>query len=269
MTANTEPSFRRIPHRGLLLRSLFQKTYRWCPKILRLPVEHALYRFDKNRFGFSIAMGNNCFAATLLRNAELRKFSGPFDWLEHLTLFQRLDLMADGFRNLLRREDLEYTDQRIPVENTIRVYNKRMGFCFVHDFTDRSDENYEFVKEKYRRRQNRFYRLAPKNNIVFLYVENIDDKCRAGGYKSEINLILNKLENLRTQLEAESITLVLCARSEKDRDYVDLYRQGRCAVFLQEFDPSPLEGGWKPYTKVNVLVNSALSAATNTEVPTD
>lgn len=269
MTANTKPSYRRISHHGLFIRSLFQKTYRLCPKILRLPVEHALYRFDKKRFTFSIAMGNNCFAATLLRNADLRKFSGPFDWLEHLTLFQRLELMSNGFQDLLRREDLEYTDLRIPVENTIRVYNRRMGFCFVHDFTDRSEESYRFVTEKYRRRQNRFYKLAPKSNMLFLYVENIDDKLPEAGYKSQIDLILSKLENLRTQLEAESITLVLCARGKQDRDYVDLYRRGRISIFLQEFNPAPLEGGWKPYTKVNVLVNSALSVATNTEISTN
>ena len=74
--------------------------------------------------------------------------------------------MSNGFQDLLRREDLEYTDLRIPVENTIRVYNKRMGFCFVHDFTDRSEESYRFVTEKYRRRQNRFYKLPKLSGLV-------------------------------------------------------------------------------------------------------
>ena len=102
-----------------------------------------------------------------------------------------------------------------------------------------------------------------------MYVENIKDKLPEAGYKSQIDFILSKLENLRTQLEAESITLVLCTRGEQDRHYVDLYRQGRISIFIQEFNPAPLMGGWKPYTKVNVLVNSALSVATNTEIPSN
>lgn len=100
----------RIPHLNATLASTYSKYRKFFPKIVRPLVEQYIYKISIDAFDSCFSLGSNCLAATILREINLRKCSGPFDWIAGLPYLTKLELIEKRFSGMLNREDLEYTE---------------------------------------------------------------------------------------------------------------------------------------------------------------
>lgn len=80
----------RIPHLNATLASTYSKYRKFFPKIVRPLVEQYIYKISIDAFDSCFSLGSNCLAATILREINLRKCSGPFDWIAGLPYLRKL-----------------------------------------------------------------------------------------------------------------------------------------------------------------------------------
>lgn len=122
---------------------------------------------------YAVFLGLDCAMAGLLKDAGVRAFSSPFDWLDSSDAKTRVSLIESEFKDFLNIKDLEQifieNDPQVGVD---RYRNNRTKLCFHHDF--RSDlpfeEAYKKVAEKYNRRIKNFLYVYRQDYKVTLFV---------------------------------------------------------------------------------------------------
>ena len=143
-----------------------------------------------HQYDMIIPLGENCACATLLKRANLRRYSLPFDWsgLEDSAkdasggLFTKCRIILQNCDNLLDFDDLEERARKGHDEKHRFVVNKRTGLRYMHDFlvsSSLSDQYPEFL-EKYNRRIERLYSEIQKSKRILILYNRVMPK---NGYK--------------------------------------------------------------------------------------
>jgi len=132
--------------------------------------------------------------ADALINAQLRKFSGPFDWVYGSSFEKRFAIFLDKFSHYLDKDDLVFS-----AAHTVNVpaayQNTRTLLVHNHDFKnpDDFDSEYLAVAEKYTRRINRVLENIQKaKHTLLVYAES---KAESPGTSNAQLIELVKLAN--------------------------------------------------------------------------
>ncbi|MBR4126196.1 MAG: hypothetical protein IKR09_01295 [Alphaproteobacteria bacterium] len=131
--------------------------------------------FFQNTFDIVISLGEDCGCASYLQEHQLRKFSGPFDWLTKASFNTRIECICNDFSEFLQKENMKIIPKN-PSKTTDEKHDyyddEKTDFYFYHDFDAgvSFDEMYSAVKEKYDRRIKRFYQVSSyANKILFVW----------------------------------------------------------------------------------------------------
>jgi len=120
-------------------------------------------------------LGENCIPALKLRQFNLRKFAGPFDWVGSPKLPNVTNLISTNFSNFLNEQNLlvpQYAS-----EEDLLVIDSAHHIAFNHDF--KTDVNtlqrlssLPQVQKKYENRINRFLEtLDTAQRLLFIRTE--------------------------------------------------------------------------------------------------
>ena len=134
----------------------------------------------RRMYDLIIPVGENCACATLLKRANLRKYSLPFDWsgLEDSSydltggLCAKCHLIINDCKQMFEYGDFEEREHK-GNDNTHRfIVNKKTGLRYMHDFITSAsfEEQYPAYVKKYMRRIDRLYsEINKSDNILILY----------------------------------------------------------------------------------------------------
>lgn len=140
----------------------------------------------QREFCFIVSLGKDCEIATQIKRLNLRKKSGPLDWLivpeESL-----IKLFEKDFKNFASLENLEFENPPI-----VKVKDKEYNIEFLHNFHISSMIGYyhkEFMKTLDRRVERLIFQLKNSKDILLIKKEGtlINTK--------KINEILKKIRN--------------------------------------------------------------------------
>lgn len=228
------------------------------PKIARPFIEQWIYGIQKNSFSSYWSLGNDCLAASILKEIGLRQCSGPFDWIAGLSYLDKLELINNNFARFLNKDDLEYQDRK-SLEGTIYVRNLYSNALFIHDFKDKSIDDFNKVANKYHRRQSRFLSLIKETNILFLYIENTENNF---DYIKNIDSVIDFTQKVSDKIGVNHISVILCTRHSHTNNFCEIYTKNNCSIFIQQFDRTIFKpGDWTPYSELNDLIKKALAIA--------
>lgn len=236
----------------------YLKIRKIVPKIVRPVIEQWVYRIHKKSFSSYWSLGNSCLAASILKEIGLRQCSGPFDWIAGLPYLEKLELISNNFARFLNKDDLEYQDKKSP-EGTIYARNLHNNALFIHDFKDKSIQDFNNVAKKYHRRQSRFLSLTKGKNILFLYIENEENHF---DYIKNIESVINATQKISDKICAKHISVIFCIRHSHTNNFCEIYTKNNCSIFIQQFDRTIFNpGDWTPYSELNDLIKKALAIA--------
>lgn len=115
-----------------------------------------------------IPIGFDCSISHYLRKVDLRKNALPFDW-NVTPCMSALSLIKNDFEHFLNFDDLCFLpptkrllfeedglNTKIINDMITPVVCRRYGMLFPHDFSEAGADDYERVKDKYKRRISRF-----------------------------------------------------------------------------------------------------------------
>ena len=258
-----------ITHQNVQL-SLFYMSYRkFIPKGLRPLLEQKIiFGISPEAYDLYMSLGENCLPATAIKQVNLRKFSGPFDWIAKSSLLDRVTLIESNFKDALNYEDLVFdleqkTDHR---HNACSVKNIRTGFAYPHDFQDDSNECFLKHKEKYQRRQDRMYSLSKEANGLFLY-SDFGSGFLYSDYSQKIEEYFTLMERLRIKLGMKTFSLILGVKADPniDADFVDLYETNFLKLYIQPVPSVFLNENCDMFDWPGVFLKRALRIATLSE----
>lgn len=150
-----------IPNRNM--RHTVRKTIR------NFRIKHLFIK--KTKYDFVFSMGEACFVADCLKLRNLRKYSGPFDWMYASDFETRFKIFINEFEDYFNKSDLQLIDKN----ETVAVYkNIRTGLIYNHDFRANQpfDTEYQLVYDKYARRIKRLIDCAKSGGrILICYCE--------------------------------------------------------------------------------------------------
>lgn len=116
-------------------------------------------------FSNFVSLGTYCATAASASKYGLRSWSGPFDWLITEELKWVLYFIENDFEYFLEKEDLERWD------GDPRAFrNKMSGFGFVHEREYLFEEEFDKIKEKYKRRIKKFLKETEKPTCFLRWV---------------------------------------------------------------------------------------------------
>lgn len=145
--------------------------------------------FTLKKYNCVISIGAACFVPEALKNLNLRKFSGPFDWMHGSDVLTRLNCVYNEFKDYFNYDDFEYLEEN--PENGKAIYrNIKTGIIYNHDF-EPGDFKRTFppVAEKYKRRTERMINhLIKDKNVLLIFAEFMKT-----GNKEEILNIMNDI----------------------------------------------------------------------------
>ena len=119
-----------------------------------------------------IPLGNSCSIAYNLRLLKLRIYAFPFDWVR-VTNFNNVTKLIQnkfyGFLDFKNFKFKEFSDKFI-VNGKKGSYIYSNNYCsFYHEFDKLIEKNdFDFFKEKYSRRIERFFNFMNSNNEIIL-----------------------------------------------------------------------------------------------------
>lgn len=131
---------------------------------------------DKKIYDFVVSIGEDCACTGYLRRHKLQEASYPFDWLTFAPFENRIELINNDFQNFLNFEDLEFLPKNPEKNNDAKCdyyKNKVTKFYFYHDFDAGKplSETFDKVREKYKRRIERFYRrIYMSESVLFVWL---------------------------------------------------------------------------------------------------
>ena len=126
-------------------------------------------------FKHFISLGFFCSVASELEKYGYRTASGPFDWQACDSFREKIELIETRFEKFWTNFSLEGLYQGGVNLHTYEM--KACKFTFVHDFDKyRSlQEQLPAVREKYRRRIDRFYENIQEKSLFIRYVNPEED----------------------------------------------------------------------------------------------
>ncbi len=158
--------------------SFIQKHPHSIPKIVRQRIRELVMRIDNRKYDNVFSIGAECTTAQALRAASLRKFSSPLDWVSGTSLAERMKLINDDFKLMLKKDSIRISDIIGDTSlNTYRAENVEIGMIFPHDFPCKDiDRSFPIVYEKYQRRIKRLNSKirSSKNLMVYMIEEGSD-----------------------------------------------------------------------------------------------
>lgn len=243
---------------------------KFIPKNLRPFLEQKIvYGISAKAYDLYMSLGENCLPATTLRQVNLRKFSGPFDWIAKSDFYDRVSQIESNFTDVLNYEDLVFdvekkTDNR---HNACAVKNLRTGYVYPHDFENDSKECFLKQKAKYKRRQERMFTLSQGANGLFLY-SDLGSGCQYSNYSQKIEEYFALMERLRKKLQLQKISLILAVKADLDMatDFVDLYEKDSMKLLIQAVPSKYLQEGFDMFDWPSVYLKRALKVATDVEL---
>lgn len=130
-------------------------------------------------FKYCISLGSFCSVALEMERIGLREGSYPFDWLITNDFNKVLDFIQNRFDGFLELSDLEQEEIKT------HYYSKKNNLHFYHDFKDHHiplEQQLPLVKQKYKRRIERFYSSASQPCLFIRYLSASDtqDACIRG-----------------------------------------------------------------------------------------
>lgn len=160
-----------------------------------------------HQYDIIIPLGENCACATLLKRANLRRYSLPFDWsgLEDAAtdfsggLIKKCNLIFNHCQDILRLEDLKEFPEKRKNSEFRYIVNTRTGLRYIHDFPLTSDINatYSQVYEKYQRRIDRMYEQINKAKSILLLFNRVNyRKADTLDYHMQVVILLHKFQKL-------------------------------------------------------------------------
>lgn len=124
-----------------------------------------------------IPIGSHCETSDYLRNHNMRKIAYPFDW-NCASLEMIYDVLSNDFENFLNDifigtqiDRLYFGDDDTHISTKEKIFPvicKKYNILFPHDF-NKIDANYiNKVKNKYKRRIERFKNIINSDKIIYL-----------------------------------------------------------------------------------------------------
>ena len=179
------------------------------------------------KFDLIFSLGEACSCTQALREYNLQIYSYPFDWLSGSDFLLRCNILANGFKDFIKKEDLQYCCENRNIK-CVAYKNKKNNLTFNHDFLKEMpfDNAYNYVKEKYKRRIKRLLNKINKSKAVLVvYMEiptrnhqkTTNEEIIKGysilqeAYKNKINLlyIKNESQNYTVEfLENNKVTVI-------------------------------------------------------------
>lgn len=179
----------------------------------------------KRSYDVVVGLGSWCGVATELKHHNLRRFSGPFDWVTTPSLSDINRLLKNRFEGFMEMENMKFvnyskfainsdTDHEVVTEKqTYIIMDTKYNIASWHDFPVIPNQSwqadYPSYKEKLNRRINRF--LEKINNSKFtLFVRYNTSKSEAAELRSILSgltkgkfhiLVVNPVEDLQTVKE--------------------------------------------------------------------
>lgn len=241
-----------------------------------IPKEHRPLLEQKIVFGIALgaydlfmSLEENCLPATALKQVNLRKFSGPFDWIAKTGFPDRVSHIESNFRDFLNYEDLVFdvekkTDQR---HNACLVKNIRTDFEHPHDFQNDSEECYLQQKEKYQRHQERMYSLAKNADTLFIFTDFSSGLCYSD-YPCRIEEYFSLMERLRVKLEINKLSLILGVKADfgMETNFVDMYETESLKLFVQPVPCKYINEKYDPFEWPSFFIKRALQVAANSSL---
>lgn len=167
------------------------------------------------RYDIVFSLGEDCAYASYMKLAHIRRVSGPFDWLTHASFEERFRLLTNNFSDFLNKDDfcfLQKDPNMFNDESCDYYENRRTQFYFYHDFMINVpfEQSFNTVKEKYRRRIERFYNLIMKNkNVLFIWFSH-DTNTDNAVIKSLCNDFCDKMNKVFDFLIIENDCVLGC-----------------------------------------------------------
>ncbi|MCL2749157.1 MAG: papain-like cysteine peptidase [Alphaproteobacteria bacterium] len=152
---------------------------------------HDLLR-KKIKYDLIFSLGEACFVPDCLKINNLRKYSGPFDWMYGSTFQKRMEIFINRFYGYFDKADLKY--DKLNPDNSKAIYiNQRTGLVYNHDFDPDVpfDIEYKNINEKYQRRIKRIFDILKNGGqvlVVYAEMRGPDDK-KFSSVKEVIELI--------------------------------------------------------------------------------
>ena len=260
-----------IQHRCVSSSLLYMRFRKFIPKGLRPFVEQKLiYGLSPHAFDLYMSLGENCLPATALKQVNLRKFSGPFDWIAKSDFATRVSQIENDFDGTLEYEDLVFdfsqkTDNR---HNAYSVTNKRTGFIYPHDFQDDSLECYETQRIKYSRRQKRMYELCENKNGLFIYSDLRSGKELQDYTAETIELFFSLMERIRTKLKMKKLSLILGVKvnDENSANSLEVLSKNSLRLFIQPIPSKFLAEDCDMFGWPTIYLKRALRVAMDLEL---
>ena len=206
---------------------------RLFPKILRPNIESIIFTPPHNKnnsqFDLCISLGNNCSSANSLITLKLRERSFPFDWLYGVPLERNLDWIINDFHGFLRYEELLFPEHMDGRDKHLRVKNLATNTFFIHDFLSNSFSEFLSIEQKYKRRCERLLHSCSGKSVLFLYIEGHPDNIN---YPNEAEHILNKLNQVKSKLDAKEVKLLILHASDKESKNINTLQYSNSSVYL-------------------------------------
>ena len=243
---------------------------KFIPKGFRPFIEQkVIYGICPEAYNLYMSLGENCLPAATLRQVNLRKFSGPFDWIAKSDFPDRVFQIESNFKDVLNYEDLLFsvdkkTDHR---HNACSVKNTRTGYTYPHDFQDDSKECFLKQKTKYQRRQERMFALSKGANGLFLY-SDFGSGFQYSNYSQKVDEYFSLMKRLRKKLQLRKFSLILAVKAGQDMaaDFVDLYEKDSMKLFIQPVPDKYLQENYDMFDWPSVYLKRALRVATDIEL---
>lgn len=167
----------------------------------------------KKKYNIIYSLGADCACAIYLNKNDLRKTSGPFDWLTHAPLANRLELIIQDFKDFFNFEDVKLLprDGPIPHDEYYDYYeNLKNSFYYYHDFPKSIplETAFKTAKEKYQRRISRFTKnIVASEKVLLVWLAHnhvthddlIKDLCHQITQKYNKNIDFLLIENDETK----------------------------------------------------------------------
>ncbi|SHN65797.1 Putative papain-like cysteine peptidase [Butyrivibrio hungatei DSM 14810] len=144
----------------------------------------------KKQYKNYISLGYFCSVAMELEKYGLRDYSYPFDWI--ISDFEGIvSAINDNFSDYLDYDNL-YQSKK--VRST--YLDQKYQFVFIHDFDKYKclDSQLDFVREKHRRRIERFYEKITEPTLFIRYIS--DEASDENGKSKELLYIEENIDDI-------------------------------------------------------------------------
>lgn len=256
----------RLNHRRTRISTLYRMCRKFVPKPMRSWLEtYVIYKVNTASPMVYVSLGENCLPATVLKQIQLRRFSGPFDWLLGRSFHIVMGQILNDFKESLIFEDLIYTGDRSQDPGKTIVINRKFDITYFHDFKNQSFEEYQAVLTKYQRRQTRFFELTKNSDVVFIYSRLIAGQDYSGITEGLIANYFKRLSQLKNKLGSKSITLLLVVRSDKQPEDISFCQcyEGGLRLLIQPIPNSYIDDKFDPYLWQGDPIKKILSLISN------